>query len=66
MPAMFSTPPKPKKQDTSAQDAQLAMQKKQEKKNDEETAARARMVGSRAGGRQLLQGKGGDLGVTLG
>lgn len=57
MPALVSKPPKPKKQDTSAVDAQLAAQKKQQKQQDEETAARAKVQGSRQAGRQLLLNK---------
>lgn len=66
---LFTGPPKPKKQDTSAIDAQLALQKKQQKQQDEETASRARVQGSRAAGRQLLLNKAtGDQGLasTLG
>ena len=66
---LFSGPPKQKKPDTSAVDAQLALQKKQQKQQDEETAARARVIGSRAAGRSLLQNRAtGDQGLaaTLG
>lgn len=67
--ALFSGAPKQAKPDTSAVDAQLALQKKQQNEQDAETAARTRAVSARSSGRALLTNRAtGDLGLasTLG